>query len=208
MTDIVTRAGKGSDLTYAEIDENWENLNADKAEKPTAGVVAAAGTTQADATAIAADINNLSSSANNQGVRLPAATAGARVVVSNTSGGRNIYVYPASGEQIDVYATNAPFTLAAYALVEVFCAVAGLWQSTIRAAQSTSYFTSTIPANKGGTGASSYAVGDMLYADSTTTLAKLIVGTNGHVLTLAAGVPTWAAGGLTLAQTQAAALCF
>jgi hypothetical protein len=45
----------------------------------------------------------------------------------------------------------------------------------------------------GGTGQSAYAVGDILYASSTTALSKLGAGTNGYVLTLAAGVPTWAA---------------
>lgn len=49
-------------------------------------------------------------------------------------------------------------------------------------------------AGSGGTGLSSYAVGDILYANSTSTLTKLSVGANGTVLTLAAGVPTWAAG--------------
>ena len=51
----------------------------------------------------------------------------------------------------------------------------------------------TVPANKGGTGQSSYTVGDLLYASGTTALSKLAAGTNGHVLTLATGVPTWAA---------------
>ena len=52
-----------------------------------------------------------------------------------------------------------------------------------------------ITAVKGGTGQTTYAVGDILYASSTTALSKLAVGTNGYVLTLAGGVPTWAAAG-------------
>lgn len=32
MTTIVTRAGKGSPLEWAEVDANFTNLNADKAE--------------------------------------------------------------------------------------------------------------------------------------------------------------------------------
>lgn len=47
----------------------------------------------------------------------------------------------------------------------------------------------------GGTGQSSYATGDILFASATNTLSKLAAGTNGYVLTLAGGVPTWAAGG-------------
>lgn len=58
-----------------------------------------------------------------------------------------------------------------------------------------------ISAVKGGTGQTGYAVGDLLYASSTTALSKLAAGTDGYVLTLASGVPTWAAaaggGGLT-----------
>lgn len=57
--------------------------------------------------------------------------------------------------------------------------------------------TDVTPAD-GGTGISSYAVGDLLYASGTTTLSKLAVGTNGHVLTLSGGLPVWsaAAGGI------------
>lgn len=52
-----------------------------------------------------------------------------------------------------------------------------------------------ITAVKGGTGQTSYAVGDILYASTTTALSKLAVGTDGQVLTLAGGVPTWANAG-------------
>lgn len=59
----------------------------------------------------------------------------------------------------------------------------------------------TIGATYGGTGLSTYATGDLIYASATNTLSKLAAGTNGYVLTLAAGVPTWAAasgGGATI----------
>jgi hypothetical protein len=55
--------------------------------------------------------------------------------------------------------------------------------------------TGILPSANGGTSFSTYAKGDILYASATNTLSKLSVGTNGQVLTLAAGVPTWAAGG-------------
>src|SRR5690606_31573717 len=45
----------------------------------------------------------------------------------------------------------------------------------------------------GGTNQTTYATGDILYASAANTLSKLAAGTNGDVLTLAAGVPTWAA---------------
>ena len=48
-----------------------------------------------------------------------------------------------------------------------------------------------IGATYGGTGFSVYAVGDILYADGTTTLTKLTAGGTGKVLKIAGGVPTW-----------------
>jgi len=46
----------------------------------------------------------------------------------------------------------------------------------------------------GGTGLTSYVAGDILYASGANTLTKLVIGTNGDVLTLAAGLPSWVAG--------------
>jgi hypothetical protein len=46
---------------------------------------------------------------------------------------------------------------------------------------------------KGGTDQSSYAAGDLLYASAINTLAKRTIGNVGDVLTVAGGVPTWAA---------------
>ena len=50
----------------------------------------------------------------------------------------------------------------------------------------------TLNADYGGTGFDAYTTGDMLYADTATTLAKLAAATDGQVLQLASGVPTWA----------------
>lgn len=50
----------------------------------------------------------------------------------------------------------------------------------------------TLIAANGGTGQTGYTVGDILYADSTTTLAKLGIGSAGQVLKVASGVPSWA----------------
>jgi len=66
----------------------------------------------------------------------------------------------------------------------------------------------TVNATSGGTGQTTYATGDILYASAANTLSKLSVGTNGYVLTLAAGVPTWAAstGGVTSFSTSLSGL--
>lgn len=53
--------------------------------------------------------------------------------------------------------------------------------------------TGVLPAANGGTGQSSYAVGDTIYASGTTALSKLTIGSTGQVLTVAGGVPTWGA---------------
>jgi len=53
--------------------------------------------------------------------------------------------------------------------------------------------TGTVAIANGGTNLTTYATGDILYASAANTLSKLNAGTNGYVLTLASGVPTWAA---------------
>jgi hypothetical protein len=50
---------------------------------------------------------------------------------------------------------------------------------------------SPLAATEGGTGQSVFAVGDTLYASSTTALSKLAIGTTGQVLTVTAGLPSW-----------------
>ena len=55
-----------------------------------------------------------------------------------------------------------------------------------------------IGTTKGGTGLTSYATGDILYASATNTLSKLSAGTDGYLLTLSSGVPTWAAAPISL----------
>ena len=64
----------------------------------------------------------------------------------------------------------------------------------------------TLNAVSGGTGQSTYTVGDILYASSTTTLSKLAIGAAGQVLKVAAGLPSWSAdsqGVTSVAQTHA-----
>lgn len=45
---------------------------------------------------------------------------------------------------------------------------------------------------RGGTGIGTYSTGDTLYASGANTLAKRSIGSNGDVMTVAGGVPTWA----------------
>ena len=53
--------------------------------------------------------------------------------------------------------------------------------------------TGTLPATNGGTAQSTYTTGDTIYASASNTLSKLSIGSTGQVLTVAGGVPTWAA---------------
>ena len=57
-------------------------------------------------------------------------------------------------------------------------------------------WTSTLQYSSGGTGQSTWAKGDMLYAAAANVLAKLTIGSSGQVLkTSASGIPEWAAAG-------------
>lgn len=51
--------------------------------------------------------------------------------------------------------------------------------------------TGTLGTANGGTNLTSYTTGDLIYASSSSVLSKLGVGTNGYVLTMSGGLPTW-----------------
>lgn len=80
---------------------------------------------------------------------------------------------------IDIAATYVGQT----SITTVGTITTGVWQGT------------TVGATFGGTGQSTYATGDILYASAPNTLSKLPASTNGFVLTLVAGVPAWVADG-------------
>ena len=48
----------------------------------------------------------------------------------------------------------------------------------------------------GGTGITTYTTGDILYSSASNVLSKLGIGTAGQVLTVAGGIPSWAASGV------------
>lgn len=54
-------------------------------------------------------------------------------------------------------------------------------------------FAGTLVAANGGTGLSTYTVGDLLYASGTSALSKLALGTSGYVLTAGASAPAYVA---------------
>ena len=71
--------------------------------------VAAAGTTQANATGLTADFNEVTGADATKGVRLPPEVAGLEIFVSNQVAAI-LKVYPASGGKIDAAATDAAFS--------------------------------------------------------------------------------------------------
>lgn len=121
--------------------------------------------------------------ANPSGATLPTAVAGDRVIIANR-GANPVNIYPATGAAIGALATNAPVLLAVNQSVEFFARSATQWEGQISQpldATLTSLSTLTL------------AAGDILYATAADTLVNLAKGTDGQYLSLASGVPAWAA---------------
>jgi hypothetical protein len=72
--------------------------------------VAALGSTQTNAAAIAEGINVVSAADGTKGVRLPTAVAGAVVIVKNTAAGA-LKIYPATGGAINAGAADAAYSI-------------------------------------------------------------------------------------------------
>jgi len=149
-----------------------------------------------------------------QTYQLPDATtlpAGAEFFFNNNQTSGTVVVRNNSGTTVVTLQSGAYVTVS----LLINSPAAGSWDAHYQAPANVSWSTNTldyagsitsatwngnvVQYNRGGTGQSSYATGDMIYASGVNTLAKLAAGTNGYVLTLAAGVPTWAAstGGVT-----------
>jgi len=99
-------------------------------------------------------------------------TSGAFALTLTTTAGTNVTL-PISGTLVNTAVTTLS------SLVSIGTITTGVWSAT------------AIGPTKGGTGLTTYATGDMIYASAANTLSKLTVGTDGQVLTLASGVPTW-----------------
>jgi hypothetical protein len=90
--------------------------------------VSAAGATQATATALVANINNVTVvAAAANGVRLPTAVAGMRILVRNSDAADALNIYPATGGAINALAANAAFSLAAGSTIELMATTATQW---------------------------------------------------------------------------------
>lgn len=97
-------------------------------------VAASATQTQVAATALTKDINRVTTVGTaGDAVKLPAATAGAKIIVKNAHATNSMGVFPSSGDKINALATDAVYALAATKAAQFFCAVAGQWDTILTA---------------------------------------------------------------------------
>ena len=90
--------------------------------------VSAAGTTQATATALVSNINNVTVvTAAAAGVRLPTAVSGMRILIRNSDSADTLNIYPATGGTINALGANTAFTLTAGSTTELMATTATQW---------------------------------------------------------------------------------
>jgi hypothetical protein len=111
--------------------------------------VSAAGSTQAGATQLTCALNTVSTATANQGVNLPASSAGLQVTVINTSGA-TILVYPAQGasDTINGVAAANGVALLTGTAATFNCTAAGAW-NTMPASTKQAAYTSNSTAPSG-----------------------------------------------------------
>ena len=178
----------------------------------TGALTAAAGTfTSASATSLAVGLNGatnpaftVDSSTGSQvaGLKVTgAATAGTVAVVVTDSGANASLTLNAKGSGtigIGSVSTGAVTITPATTITGVATLTAQPVLSSLTAskpvfsdASKGLVSTGTLAYDQGGTGQTSYAAGDIVYASAINTLSKLTVGTSGQVLKVTAGVPAW-----------------
>lgn len=90
--------------------------------------VSAAGSTQGTATALVSNINNVTVvAAAADGVRLPTAVAGMRILIRNSDSADTLKIYPATGGQINALGSNASYSLTAESTIEMFASTTTQW---------------------------------------------------------------------------------
>jgi hypothetical protein len=92
--------------------------------------ITAAGTVQANATALTKAMNVVSTVPSGTGVILPTAVAGMVVYITNTSSANSLLVYPASGAQINVLGTNNSFVHTSNATITFIAPTSTQWYTT------------------------------------------------------------------------------
>lgn len=168
----------------------------DMVEQSLTGAVSVA-VTSGGTTTVSAILDGVSSDARNQFITITGSltsvqTATVQLPVGTSTNFKLYFVKNSAGGTVTVTTatgTNVAVPNGASMILRV--TNAGV-ETTMTYAASLTLGTA-LGATSGGTGQSSYAVGDLLYASSTTALSKLTVGANNSVLTVAAGIPSWVA---------------
>jgi hypothetical protein len=113
------------------------------------------------------------------------------IVYGNGTSALGVTAAGATGEVLIGNTGSAPTwgSLSGSAVTTFQTSLNGLTPSTATSGAVT--LAGTLGATSGGTGLTSYTTGDIIYASATNTLAKLPAGTNGQILSLASGIPSW-----------------
>lgn len=90
--------------------------------------VAAAGSTQANAAALAEGLNVVSAADGTKGVRLPTAVAGAVVIVKGTAAAV-LKIYPATGAAVNAIAADGAYSIASLTSTMLVASSATQWYS-------------------------------------------------------------------------------
>lgn len=96
-------------------------------EESTADGISAAGTTQAGATQLSAQMNNVTTVASGAGVKLPPSVAGMQIVVNNDQATNALDVYPSGTDKINALSAGAAYSHAVSSIVIYVCFTAGQW---------------------------------------------------------------------------------
>jgi hypothetical protein len=121
----------------------------------------------------------------------PITTTGDLIIGNGTNSATRLGI-GANGYVLTSNGTTASWQSASSSGVSTFqTSLSGLTPSTATTGAVT--LAGTLGATSGGTSQSTYTTGDILYASASNTLAKLPIGTAGQVLSVASGIPSWAA---------------
>ena len=120
-------------------------------------------------------------------------------IYGNASGGLNKLPIGTTGQVLTVSAGGIPSwtTPSAGGSVTSVTSGTGLTGGPITTTGTLSLQVPVVVTN-GGTGLTSYTAGDMLYATASNTLSTVPIGSDGQVLEVSGGVPTWATNSVTM----------